>query len=242
MFFMVKQEFGIFECMDIDGAFKELTDTSCSSDISMETGVFECNICFELSQDPVVTLCGHLYCWPCLYRWLHIHSYSHACPVCKAIIQEEKLVPIYGRGKTSSDLRSRSVPGDDDIPNRPAGQRPETAPAPDINYFRQEEFNSMGGFMPMASSRFGNLTLSALFGAIPSFFNLQVHGFHDATVYGATTGVPYLFSSSFHGGYAHGFYQHSTQGQGTKSALKICFLFLGLLMILRLISFSVSYS
>lgn len=29
---------------------------------------FECNVCLEPLQDPVCTLCGHLYCWPCLYR------------------------------------------------------------------------------------------------------------------------------------------------------------------------------
>ncbi|KAA8536135.1 hypothetical protein F0562_028613 [Nyssa sinensis] len=68
------------------------------------------------------------------YRWLQIHSYSHECPVCKALIQEEKLVPIYGRGKTSLDPRSQSIPGVD-IPSRPAGQRPETAPEPDANPF-----------------------------------------------------------------------------------------------------------
>ncbi len=31
---------------------------------------FSCNICLEHVQEPVVTQCGHLYCWPCLYRWL----------------------------------------------------------------------------------------------------------------------------------------------------------------------------
>ncbi|KAL5704878.1 RING-type E3 ubiquitin transferase [Ranunculus cassubicifolius] len=68
---------------------------------SNDTGNFECNICFELAQDPIVTLCGHLYCWPCLYKWLHIHSHCQECPVCKALIQEEKLVPLYGGSDVS---------------------------------------------------------------------------------------------------------------------------------------------
>ncbi len=32
--------------------------------------VFECNICLDTASLPVVTLCGHLYCWPCLSSWL----------------------------------------------------------------------------------------------------------------------------------------------------------------------------
>jgi hypothetical protein len=33
-------------------------------------GGFECNICLDQSREPVTTLCGHLFCWPCLWRWL----------------------------------------------------------------------------------------------------------------------------------------------------------------------------
>ena len=33
-----------------------------------DSSAFECNICLELAKEPIVTLCGHLYCWPCLYR------------------------------------------------------------------------------------------------------------------------------------------------------------------------------
>lgn len=33
-----------------------------------QNAYFECNICLELAQDPVVTQCGHLYCWPCIYK------------------------------------------------------------------------------------------------------------------------------------------------------------------------------
>ncbi|KAF0923819.1 hypothetical protein E2562_007682 [Oryza meyeriana var. granulata] len=45
--------------------------------------MFECNICFEMASEPVVTSCGHLFCWPCLYQWLHVHSTHKECPVCK---------------------------------------------------------------------------------------------------------------------------------------------------------------
>lgn len=32
---------------------------------------FLCSICLEtVSDEPVVTRCGHLYCWTCLYQWL----------------------------------------------------------------------------------------------------------------------------------------------------------------------------
>ena len=43
-------------------------------DNEFDTSTFECNICYEVATEPVVTMCGHLYCWPCLYRYA-----SHAC-------------------------------------------------------------------------------------------------------------------------------------------------------------------
>lgn len=204
-----------------------------------DAGNFECNICFDLAQDPIVTLCGHLFCWPCLYKWLHIHSHSRECPVCKALVEEEKLVPLYGRGKTSTDPRSKSIPGVN-IPNRPTGQRPETAPPPEANHFPQHGFGFMGGlggFAPMATARFGNFTLSAAFGGlIPSLFNLQVHGFPDATMYGPAAGFPYGFSNSFHGGHAHGFPQHiPTQGQQADYYLKMLFLLIFVFVVIALV-------
>jgi len=32
------------------------------------TVMFECNICLETASEPVITLCGHLFCWPCIYQ------------------------------------------------------------------------------------------------------------------------------------------------------------------------------
>ncbi|CAI9116663.1 OLC1v1017868C1 [Oldenlandia corymbosa var. corymbosa] len=213
---------------------------SCSGSASNggDAGNFECNICFDLAQDPIITLCGHLFCWPCLYKWLHIHSRSQECPVCKALVEEEKLVPLYGRGKNSTDPRSKSIPGME-IPHRPAGQRPETAPPPppDANAFAHGfGFNTgFGGFAPAATARFGNFTLSAAFGVIPSLFNIHVHGFPDATMYGAAGGFPYGYNG-FHGGHAHNFpQQRATQQQQADFSLKIICLLIGVAVIYALI-------
>ena len=74
---------------------------------------FECNVCFEQAVEPVVTQCGHLFCWSCLSCWL---ERANDCPVCKAGVSRENVIPIFGRGvglTTSSDLSknpSRPVP------------------------------------------------------------------------------------------------------------------------------------
>lgn len=207
---------------------------SCSGNNGNDAGDFECNICFELAQDPIVTLCGHLFCWPCLYRWLHHHSHSQECPVCKAIVDEEKLVPLYGRGKTQTDPRSKSYPGID-IPNRPAGQRPATAPPPEPNQFSNYGFGLVGGFMPMASARIGNFTLATAFGGlIPSLFNIQFQGFPDATVYGQTSGYPYGFNT-FQGGHTHRFPQPIHRGQHADNVLKNLLLTIGFFVIIALL-------
>ncbi|CAI9761380.1 unnamed protein product [Fraxinus pennsylvanica] len=46
--------------------------------LNPDAGHFECNICFDLVQDPIVTRCGHLFCWTCLrtnhYRYRTHHN------------------------------------------------------------------------------------------------------------------------------------------------------------------------
>ncbi|KAF5814357.1 putative transcription factor C2H2 family [Helianthus annuus] len=221
--------------MDTNNEFQESVSHSCSENINIKYNIafFECNICFHLAQDPVVTLCGHLFCWPCLYKWLQFHSYSHECPVCKALVDDDNLVPIYGRGTSGSDLR-------DGIPSRPASQRPQTAPAPVLTYFRQDGSGAPGGFVPMAAARLGDLTRTSLFGAISSLLNFRVVDFGDMSGYGETSGGHYMLSSYAHGGYAQGFHQYSILVEGTKLVfLTICFLFFGLLVVLMVISSSV---
>ncbi|PPD90569.1 hypothetical protein GOBAR_DD12497 [Gossypium barbadense] len=67
--------------------------------VSNDGSFFDCNICLDLAREPVVTCCGHLFCWSCLYRWLHMHSDANECPVCKGEVTIKMLTPIYGRGK-----------------------------------------------------------------------------------------------------------------------------------------------
>lgn len=82
---------------------------------------FKCNICLELAyQDPIVTPCGHLYCWPCLCRWLRVcssQSNKLQCPACTTVIKEKKLIPIYG---IESDRRCPSLRRGIKFPNRPS--------------------------------------------------------------------------------------------------------------------------
>lgn len=84
---------------------------------------FDCNICLDLSRDPVVTCCGHLFCWPCLYRWLHLHSDAKECPVCKGEVTLKSVTPIYGRG---NNIRGPEEDSALKIPPRPQARRVES--------------------------------------------------------------------------------------------------------------------
>ncbi|CAH2067330.1 unnamed protein product [Thlaspi arvense] len=125
------------------------------------SGSFGCNICLELAREPIVTLCGHLFCWPCLYKWLHFHSQSKHCPVCKALVKEDRLVPLYGMGKPSSDPRSKPVHGASTIPSRPPAPRLETARPPlGQRHHGSSFFGGHSGFASIpTATRFGNFLL-----------------------------------------------------------------------------------
>lgn len=106
---------------------------------------FTCNICFESVVDPVVTQCGHLYCWPCLYRWLepgmlpaerlslglpqqfttnssggggnNNNNSRRVCPVCKSPCSTPTLVPIYVRRDNPNDDEEQKLNTKEDQSN-----------------------------------------------------------------------------------------------------------------------------
>ncbi|CAF2123674.1 unnamed protein product, partial [Brassica napus] len=94
--------------------------------VGSKESFYDCYICMDLSKEPVVTNCGHLYCWPCLYRWLEV-SVAKECPVCKGEISVKTLTPIYGRGgkiKGGSEEVSDTT-NKKKIPSRPQARRVE---------------------------------------------------------------------------------------------------------------------
>ncbi|KAH0707119.1 hypothetical protein KY289_012195 [Solanum tuberosum] len=163
-----------------------------------ETSCFDCNICLDSAHDPVVTLCGHLYCWPCIYKWLQVESSgpgsveNSKCPVCKAHISNSSLVPLYGRGISSLESEPKKAQADVDIPHRPRAIRTMTlrnsvSPIPRLHqrlrqtslhpprpstfqHHRQYFPQAFGSYAAMAPSSFGSTAMTSLFSPVVGVF------------------------------------------------------------------------
>lgn len=104
---------------DRDGAGGGSSSNGAGGESEPDRATFECNICLDTARDAVISMCGHLFCWPCLHQWLETRPSRQQCPVCKSEISREKVIPLYGRGSTSQeDPRLKTPP-------RPQGQRTE---------------------------------------------------------------------------------------------------------------------
>ena len=56
------------DAVTVEAAVPSRSPAAAPKDDAPECSAFECNICYDVAEAPVVTLCGHLYCWPCRYR------------------------------------------------------------------------------------------------------------------------------------------------------------------------------
>lgn len=81
----------------------ELNSDTNENGTKKDDSMFECNICLDTAKEAVVSMCGHLFCWPCLHQWLETRPTRQLCPVCKAAISKEKVIPLYGRGSTKEE-------------------------------------------------------------------------------------------------------------------------------------------
>ena len=64
---------------------------------------YECNICLDVARDAVISMCGHLFCWPCLHKWIETKPNNQTCPVCKSAISKEKVIPLKETKKENRD-------------------------------------------------------------------------------------------------------------------------------------------
>ncbi|KAK4759754.1 hypothetical protein SAY87_022885 [Trapa incisa] len=167
--------------------WKSTQSTAIESGTGNVQGCFECNICLDFANEPIVTLCGHLYCWPCIFKWLHVQSDSLAldehpqCPVCKAEISHEAMVPLYGRGQASVEPKLKGMK----IPPRPTGQSARTLTSPTSqtgqqlpyrNPYQNPQYN-LNPFTSLQDEPFPSPPPPP-----PALFNFESAGFHHSMV------------------------------------------------------------
>merc|ERR1711991_481467 len=65
-------------------AVQDGDDAARAAPAESESSEWECNICFEALkiEESCLTSCGHLYCWPCLHKWIDTFRQKTSPPVC----------------------------------------------------------------------------------------------------------------------------------------------------------------
>uniref|UniRef100_A0A8C6TIQ9 RING-type E3 ubiquitin transferase n=1 Tax=Neogobius melanostomus TaxID=47308 RepID=A0A8C6TIQ9_9GOBI len=93
------------------------SNSTTAADSSSQDSTFECNICLDTAKDAVISL--YQIVTVCVFmQWLETRPTRQVCPVCKAGISRDKVIPLYGRGSTGQQDPRKNSP-------RPQGQRPE---------------------------------------------------------------------------------------------------------------------
>ncbi|KAI3465747.1 hypothetical protein Pfo_022410 [Paulownia fortunei] len=224
-----------------DGAsfqnWKSLTSTLDGHETN-PSGGFECNICLDLVQDPVVTFCGHLYCWPCIYRWISFQDTSPEnpdpqkpqCPVCKTEVSQKTLIPLYGRGQTTDSSKDKLSHL---IPQRPPSPRcrgnvflPNTTSNPPSPV---QQLHHRSNAQPSRPYLAGNYTASPMLGLGGSTTHLvdpMIGMFGEmvyARMFGNSETTLYTYPNSYHlaGSSSPRLRRHMMQTD--KSLSRVCF-------------------
>lgn len=75
---------------------------------------YMCNICYLPPKDPVLTHCGHLFCWRCIYIWSQSIGGCKFCPTCRSRMSIDEVISV---------LAAESEKEDAKCPPRPANHR-----------------------------------------------------------------------------------------------------------------------
>uniref|UniRef100_A0A5B7BQG0 E3 ubiquitin-protein ligase RMA n=1 Tax=Davidia involucrata TaxID=16924 RepID=A0A5B7BQG0_DAVIN len=99
---------------------------------------FDCNICLYMAREPIVTSCGHLFCWSCFYQLPFVYLTTKECPVCKEEVIDTNITPIYGNG---DDTHMSGLESGLNVPRRPPAHRRESV--------RQQRINRGVSYIPV---------------------------------------------------------------------------------------------
>lgn len=100
---------------------------------SVPGGFFDCNICLEKAEDPILTCCGHLFCWGCFYQLPLIYLNIKECPVCDGEVTDAEVIPIYGNGDDCDGSKPKLEDCGISLPPRPHAKRVESVRQKIIN-------------------------------------------------------------------------------------------------------------
>lgn len=109
---------------------------------------FLCNICIRRPSNSVVTLCGHIFCWACLYGWMH--NKEKPCPVCKNLLTKGTIVPIYGCNEEYR--RDGSIPPPPNAPLSLSSDAPLSLSSISVDSEMQDDGE---GFMGLLQDKLG---------------------------------------------------------------------------------------
>jgi len=81
---------------------------------------FLCNVCHQYVRGGVVTICGHLFCWACLWPKVG-DTNSPMCPRCRhRLVLYEDIMPFHGEGP-HADEADNEVLAEPGLVPRPTG-------------------------------------------------------------------------------------------------------------------------
>ncbi|XP_057510481.1 uncharacterized protein LOC130792905 [Actinidia eriantha] len=119
-------------------------DTDVTKVVGDGGGFFDCNICLDMAREPILTCCGHLFCWVCFYQLPYVYSTAKECPVCKGEVMDTSITPIYGNGNSLVDTHHLELESGLKVPPRPQARR--------IESFRQRRLNRGISHIPVAEA------------------------------------------------------------------------------------------
>ncbi|KAJ4848797.1 hypothetical protein Tsubulata_037234 [Turnera subulata] len=100
-------------------------DTDSKKTRSDVESIFDCNICLVMAREPVLTRCGHMFCWPCFYQLSYVYANVKECPVCMEEVKDTSIIPIYGNGN-GKDNHKFYLESGLKVPPRPQAHRVES--------------------------------------------------------------------------------------------------------------------